>query len=158
MLRGPRMVWGPCWPRLGHLVGEDEGFKLQAVGHSVSAVAEQGGPIEDVGQFVDRVRQHDGFEVFGMHVSQHRQIVQDQTWPPATLSGNELPQIQIEARAGVGFAAFRCPVFRRDLRLANDVERMASQIPASNRPAQLASPVDQVGEVTHLRNTPVPIA
>ena len=120
---------------LGHFVGQDEGFELQAIGLSVPAFAIQGGPVEDVGQFVDGDPQHHGFEVFGMHIGLHRQIVQDQAWPPASPAGDELPQIQVEARAGVGFAAVRRPVFSRDGRLADDVQLVANQIPASDLPA-----------------------
>jgi hypothetical protein len=108
-----------------------------------------------VGQFVDGVGQHDAYPVLGMHIGPQRQIVQDQTWPPTSPVGDELPQIQIEARAGVGFAALRRSVFRRNLRLAKDVQLVAGQVPASDRSAELASPVDQRGEVIHLRGTPV---
>ena len=46
-------------PRLGHLVGQDKGFELQAVGLSVRTFPVQRGSVEDVGQFVDGdARQH----------------------------------------------------------------------------------------------------
>ncbi len=122
---------GHGWPGLAHLIGQDEGFELQAVGLRVPAFAVQRGPVQDVGQFVDSVRQHDAFPVLRMHIGLHRQIVQDQTWPPASPTGDEHPQIQVKTRAGVGFAAFRCPYSAE----ISDWRRMYNSWPARSRHA-----------------------
>ncbi len=153
-LRGPRTVGGPRWGVVGPPRGRT---RLRTSGDrpGVPPFAVQRGPVQDVGQFVDGVRQTTPSQSSGCTSARNR--LPDRSGPKHGPRPRQLRMNSGGTDRGTGWCRLRSFAMSRIPPKSPTGEGCTTRGqpgPVQRSPGTAGRRVDQGGEVTHLRGTP----